>query len=165
MRLLKKLSRAREDDRMVERNIEQNYMKLEFISKSSNESFARVVVAAFASQLDPTIEEISDIKTAVSEAVTNAIIHGYEYGEGMVVVEARLGNNRIEITVEDFGKGIEDIDKAMEPFYTSKPNLERSGMGFTVMETFMDELKVESQVNKGTKVWMAKTFKSLSNRE
>lgn len=165
MRLLKKLSRAREDDRMVERNIEQNYMKLEFISKSSNESFARVVVAAFASQLDPTIEEISDIKTAVSEAVTNAIIHGYEYGEGMVVVEARLENNRIEITVEDFGKGIEDIDKAMEPFYTSKPNLERSGMGFTVMETFMDELKVESQVNKGTKVWMAKTFKSLSNRE
>lgn len=150
---------------MVERNIEQNYMKLEFISKSSNESFARVVVAAFASQLDPTIEEISDIKTAVSEAVTNAIIHGYEYGEGMVVVEARLENNRIEITVEDFGKGIEDIDKAMEPFYTSKPNLERSGMGFTVMETFMDELKVESQVNKGTKVWMAKTFKSLSNRE
>jgi anti-sigma F factor len=104
---------------MVERNIEQNYMKLEFISKSSNESFARVVVAAFASQLDPTIEEISDIKTAVSEAVTNAIIHGYEYGEGMVVVEARLENNRIEITVEDFGKGIEDIDKAMEPFYTS----------------------------------------------
>lgn len=150
---------------MVENNVEKNYMRIEFLSKSSNESFARVVVAAFASQLDPTIEEISDIKTAVSEAVTNAIIHGYEYGEGIVVVEAKLEGNKIEITVEDFGKGIEDIQKAMEPFYTSKPNLERSGMGFTVMETFMDELVVESEVNKGTKVIMTKVINSQSNRE
>lgn len=150
---------------MVENKNDKNYMKIEFLSKSSNESFARVVVAAFASQLDPTIEELSDIKTAVSEAVTNAIIHGYEYGEGMVVVEARIENNRLDIVVEDFGKGIEDIHKAMEPFYTSKPNLERSGMGFTVMETFMDELKVESVVNKGTKVKMSKIFKSMSHKE
>lgn len=150
---------------MVEKNSDKNYMKIEFLSKSSNESFARVVVAAFASQLDPTIEELSDVKTAVSEAVTNAIIHGYEYGEGMVVVEATLEKNRIDIIVEDFGKGIEDINKAMEPFYTSKPNLERSGMGFTVMETFMDELEVESEINKGTRVRMSKIFKSLSNKE
>jgi len=149
----------------VEKSIDKNYMKLEFLSKSSNESFARVVVAAFASQLDPTIEEISDIKTAVSEAVTNAIIHGYEYGEGMVVVEAKLEGNRIEITIEDFGRGIEDVQKAMEPFYTSKPDLERSGMGFTVMETFMDELVVKSELNKGTKVKMIKEIKSQSNRE
>jgi len=150
---------------MVRKNNDKNYMRIEFLSKSSNESFARVVVAAFASQLDPTIEELSDIKTAVSEAVTNAIIHGYEYKEGIVVVEATLENNRIDIVVEDFGKGIEDINKAMEPFYTSKPDLERSGMGFTVMETFMDELEVESEVNKGTRVRMSKTFKSLSNKE
>ncbi|WP_325227854.1 anti-sigma F factor [Schnuerera sp.] len=145
--------------------MERNYMKLEFLSKSSNESFARVVVAAFASQLDPTIEELSDIKTAVSEAVTNAIIHGYEYGEGSVIVEAIIENSKIEIVIEDNGKGIEDINKAMEPFYTSKPDLERSGMGFTVMETFMDELTVESHIDKGTKVKMIKSFKSLSDRE
>ncbi|NLW22135.1 MAG: anti-sigma F factor [Tissierellia bacterium] len=145
--------------------VERNYMRLEFLSKSNNESFARVVVAAFASQLDPTIEELSDIKTAVSEAVTNSIIHGYEYKEGMVIIEATIEDNRIEIIVEDKGKGIEDIDKAMEPFYTSKPDLERSGMGFTVMETFMDGLEVESQVGKGTRVKMIKNFKSLSDRE
>ncbi|NLJ98535.1 MAG: anti-sigma F factor [Tissierellia bacterium] len=140
-------------------------MKLEFSSKSSNESFARVVVAAFASQLDPTLEELSDIKTAVSEAVTNAIIHGYEYGEGVVLVEATIENNSIEIIIQDNGKGIDDIDKAMEPFYTSKPDLERSGMGFTVMETFMDELVVESNIEKGTKVRMVKKFKSLPYEE
>lgn len=145
--------------------MERNYMKLEFLSKSSNESFARVVVAAFASQLDPTIEELSDIKTAVSEAVTNAIIHGYEYGDGLVIVEAIIEHNKIEIVIEDNGKGIDDINKAMEPFYTSKPDLERSGMGFTVMETFMDELVVESHVNEGTKVKMIKRFNSLSDRE
>lgn len=145
--------------------MEKNYMKLEFSSKSSNESFARVVVAAFASQLDPTLEELSDIKTAVSEAVTNAIIHGYEYGEGVVLVEATIENNSIEIIIQDNGKGIDDIDKAMEPFYTSKPDLERSGMGFTVMETFMDELVVESNIEKGTKVRMVKKFKSLPYEE
>lgn len=145
--------------------VENNSMRLEFLSKSNNESFARVVVAAFASQLDPTLEELSDIKTAVSEAVTNAIIHGYEYGEGVVIVEAIMENNRIEISIEDRGNGIVDIDKAMEPFYTSKPDLERSGMGFTVMETFMDGLVVESHVGKGTKVKMVKNFKSLSDKE
>lgn len=143
----------------------KNYMKLEFSSKSTNESFARVVVAAFASQLDPTIEEISDIKTAVSEAVTNAVIHGYENGEGMVTIEAIIEENEIKIIVEDSGKGIDDLKIAMEPFYTSKPELERSGMGFTVMETFMNSLEVISQVGKGTVVKMTKSFESLSTRE
>src|SRR5690606_20829983 len=129
------------------------------------ESFARVVVAAFASQLDPTLEELSDIKTAVSEAVTNAIIHGYEYGEGIIILEAKIMDDEIEIIVEDKGIGIADIEKAMEPFYTSKPNLERSGMGFTVMETFMDSLEVESKKGEGTKVRMRKKFKSLSSKE
>lgn len=145
--------------------VEKNHMRLEFLSKSNNESFARVVVAAFASQLDPTIEELSDIKTAVSEAVTNSIIHGYEYNEGIVIVECIIENNKIEISIEDKGKGIDDVDKAMEPFYTSKPNLERSGMGFTVMETFMDELAVVSHIGEGTSVKMVKIFKSLSDRE
>lgn len=145
--------------------MDKNYMKLEFMSKSSNESFARVVVAAFASQLDPTLEELSDIKTAVSEAVTNAIIHGYEYREGRVIVEATIRDDLIEIIIEDKGMGIVDIDQAREPFYTSKPNLERSGMGFTVMETFMDSLIIESIKGQGTIVKMTKTFNSLSNKE
>ncbi|MDR7857144.1 anti-sigma F factor [Tissierella sp.] len=145
--------------------MENNYMKLEFLSKSSNESFARVVVAAFASQLDPTIEELSDIKTAVSEAVTNAIIHGYEFGEGLVFIESKISGDEIEIIIEDRGKGITDIDQAREPFYTSKPNLERSGMGFTVMETFMDSLEIESIKDKGTIVRMTKRFNSLSDKE
>ncbi len=145
--------------------MEKNYMKLEFFSKSSNESFARVVIAAFASQLDPTLEELSDIKTAVSEAVTNAIIHGYEYGEGVVVMESRIEGNELEIIIRDKGKGIGDIDKAMEPFYTSKPELERSGMGFTVMETFMDELKVESIKEIGTTVTMRKKINSSIDKE
>lgn len=144
---------------------ERNYMKLEFSSKSTNESFARVVVAAFASQLDPTIEEISDIKTAVSEAVTNAVIHGYENREGMVIIEAIIEGNEIQINIKDLGKGIEDLKIAMEPFYTSRPELERSGMGFTVMETFMDSLEVSSQLGKGTIVKMTKKFKSLSTGE
>lgn len=142
-----------------------NHMKLEFLSKSKNESFARVVAAAFASQLDPTLEELSDIKTAVSEAVTNAIIHGYEYREGLVILEAKIVDNEIEIIIEDKGMGIGDIDQAIEPFYTSKPDLERSGMGFTVMETFMDSLKIESIKGKGTKVTMTKRFKSLNDGE
>lgn len=141
--------------------VERNSMRLEFDSKSKNEAFARVVVAAFASQLDPTIEEISDIKTAVSEAVTNSIIHGYEYKEGKVIIQCEIINREIHIIVEDKGKGIKDLEKAMEPFYTSKPNLERSGMGFTVMETFMDKLVVESTFGKGTKVIMMKSFNNL----
>lgn len=145
--------------------LDTNYFKLEFLSKSRNEAFARVVVAAFAAQLDPTIEEISDVKTAVSEAVTNSIIHGYEGEEGIVIIECKIFKNNLEVSIEDHGKGIKDIDVAMEPFYTSRPELERSGMGFTVMETFMDDVKVFSEVGKGTKVVMTKKFKSLSNKE
>lgn len=145
--------------------MENNYMKLEFLSKSNNESFSRVVVAAFASQLDPTLEELSDIKTAVSEAVTNAIIHGYEYGDGTIIIESLISGNTIEIIVRDSGKGIDNLEVAMEPFYTSKPNLERSGMGFTVMETFMDSLDVESVKDEGTVVKMTKHIKDISDGE
>ncbi|MBU5591049.1 anti-sigma F factor [Clostridium sp. MSJ-4] len=139
-----------------------NVMKIEFMSKSQNESFARVAVAAFVSQLDPTIEEIADVKTAVSEAVTNSIIHGYDNGEGMVYIETYIKEYEVTIVIKDQGTGIENIEKAMEPLYTSRPDLERSGMGFTVMETFMDELKVVSEKGEGTKVIMKKRFKSLS---
>lgn len=140
-----------------------NEMKLEFISKSCNEAFARIAVAAFASQLDPTIEEIADIKTAVSEAVTNSIIHGYENKEGIVKLHCMIKDNSIIIQVSDTGVGIEDINTAKEPLYTSKPNLERSGMGFTIMQSFMDELNVESVVNLGTKVTMKKVIKQAIN--
>ncbi len=140
----------------------KNYMKIEFDSKSQNEAFARVVVAAFASQLDPTIEEITDIKTAVSEAVTNAIIHGYESDMGMVTVTCRINGNELEIIIEDKGHGIDNVEQAREPLFTSKPQLERSGMGFTVMETFMDEIEVYSELEKGTTIRMVKKFKSLN---
>jgi len=133
-----------------------NEMKLEFLSKSENESFARSVVAAFVAQLDPTIEEISEIKTSVSEAVTNSIIHGYEYKEGYIVIICRLIGRLVEVQVSDDGKGIEDIELARQPLYTSKPELERSGMGFTVMETFMDKIEVLSNKNNGTKIIMKK---------
>lgn len=142
-----------------------NEMKLEFISKSSNEAFARVAVAAFASQLDPTIEELADIKTAVSEAVTNCIIHGYDHKQGTVKIISRLKDNEIIIEISDNGKGIENIDVAKEPLYTTKPNLERSGMGFTIMESFMDKVEIESIVNLGTKVTMYKTIKNKQEDE
>lgn len=141
------------------KNIYENEMKLEFLSKSNNEAFARISVAAFASQLDPTLEELADIKTAVSEAVTNCIIHGYEDNEGIVKIGCKMYDNTIEIEISDSGKGIEDIKTAREPLYTSKPNLERSGMGFTIMESFMDDMKVESILGMGTKVTMKKTIK------
>lgn len=136
----------------------ENKMELKILSKSSNEAFARVAVAAFASQLDLNIEDIADIKTAVSEAVTNCIIHAYDTSEGIITIEAKLTNNSLEIEVSDRGKGIENIELAKEPLYTTKPDLERSGMGFTIMESFMDELKVESIVGLGTKVSMKKIF-------
>ena len=142
-----------------------NEMKLEFLSKSCNEAFARIAVAAFASQLDPTIEEIADIKTAVSEAVTNSIIHGYENKEGIVKLHCMIKDNNIIIQVSDTGIGIEDINTAKEPLYTSKPNLERSGMGFTIMESFMDSFKVESIVGLGTKISMSKKVKKESTYE
>ena len=138
-----------------------NEMKLEFMSKSSNEAFARVVAAAFVSQLDPTLEEIADIKTAVSEAVTNAIIHGYENHAGNVILKGMLFSNSVEIIVSDEGKGIDNIELARQPMYTSKPDMERSGMGFTVMESFMDSVEVISEPGKGTTVRMFKTFDSI----
>ena len=141
------------------KNVYENEMKLEFTSKSSNEAFARITVASFAAQLDPTVEEISDIKTAVSEAVTNSIIHGYENKEGTVTIIAKLFANSIEIEIIDYGKGIENIEQAREPLYTSKPELERSGMGFTIMESFMDEIKIDSEVGVGTKITMKKMIK------
>lgn len=131
-------------------------MKLEFWSKSANESFARVVAAAFASQLDATITEISELKTAVSEAVTNSIIHGYEGGAGVITMEMYIEGNAVVISVSDKGVGISDIEKARKPLYTSKPELERSGMGFVVMESFMDALFVSSAPGEGTKVTMTK---------
>ena len=143
----------------------KNEMKLEFISKSSNEAFARIAVAAFASQLDPTIEELADIKTAVSEAVTNSIIHGYDNKQGIVKISAKLKENEIIIEISDKGKGIENIDAAKEPLYTTKPNLERSGMGFTIMESFMDRMEVQSILGLGTKITMSKIIKSKEEKE
>lgn len=134
----------------------KNKMKLEFLSRSQNEAFARVAVAAFAAQLDPTLEEIADIKTAVSEAVTNAIIHGYDNPNETVQIITQIFDHCVTIDVIDRGKGIEDIDLARQPLYTSKPELERSGMGFTVMETFMDEVEVSSAPGQGTKIRMVK---------
>lgn len=141
------------------KSIYDNEMELNFLSKSNNEAFARITVAAFAAQLDPTIEELADIKTAVSEAVTNCIVHGYEDTEGIVKVKATLLNNEIEIEISDNGKGIEDVELARKPLYTTKANLERSGMGFTIMESFMDDVEISSVVGIGTKVTMKKKIK------
>lgn len=134
----------------------KNQMKLEFDARSVNEGFARMAVAAFIAEENPTLDEISDIKTAVSEAVTNAIIHGYDDPEQKVTVACRIEGRNVEIIVEDKGKGIADVKTAMEPFYTTKPELERSGMGFAFMEAFMDEVQVISAVGEGTKVIMHK---------
>ena len=133
-----------------------NEMELVFDSISVNEGFARVAVAAFMTQLNPTLEEVADVKTAVSEAVTNAIIHGYEKEVKKIRIHCRLKEQVIYIEVEDYGKGIEDVAQAMEPMYTSKPELERSGMGFSFMEAFMDEISVESELGQGTLVKMQK---------
>jgi len=133
-----------------------NEMLLEFESKSQNESFARTVVAAFAAQLDPTIEELADIKTAVSEAVTNSIIHGYVDCVGIIKMHCIICKNELTVEILDSGVGIENISKAMEPLYTTRPELERSGMGFSFMEAFMDELEVKSTVGMGTIIKMKK---------
>ena len=140
-------------------NIYDNEMKVEFLSKSNNEAFARISVAAFVAQLDPTLEEIADIKTVVSEAVTNAIIHGYEQQIGIVKLVCKIRENEIFIEVSDTGKGIENVEMAKQPLYTTKASLERSGMGFTIMESFMDEVDVESVLGLGTKVTMRKKIK------
>lgn len=139
----------------------RNHMKLQFASRSENESFARVTVAAFVSQLDPTLDELTDIKTVVSEAVTNAIIHGYENDpEGIVTITAEIAGDVVTITVQDEGKGIEDLEQARQPLYTSKPELERSGMGFTIMENFMDQVEVVTGLGQGTVVKMTKRIES-----
>jgi len=139
-----------------ERHGHENEMRLEFESRSQNESFARTVVAAFAAQLDPTIEELADIKTAVSEAVTNSIIHGYVDEIGIISMHCSVCENELTVEIIDLGVGIEDVNKAMEPLYTSKPELERSGMGFSFMEAFMDDLQVVSSPGSGTRVIMRK---------
>ena len=146
-------------------NIFDNEMKIEFISKSNNEAFARISVAAFIAQLDPTLEEIADIKTAVSEAVTNSIIHGYEEKIGIVKLICKIRQNEVFIEISDSGKGIENVEIAKQPLYTTKSNLERSGMGFTIMESFMDTVEVESVLGLGTKVSMSKKIKSYKNEE
>ena len=133
-------------------------MKIEFESCSENEAFARTVIAAYITRLNPTLEELSDVKTAVSEAVTNCIIHGYDGGEGTIHMECSIDGREVTVKIEDYGVGIEDIDKAMEPLYTTKPEWERSGMGFAFMEAFMDELQVESVYHQGTKITMKKTI-------
>ncbi|WP_088072178.1 anti-sigma F factor [Gottfriedia luciferensis] len=141
----------------------RNEMNLQFSALSQNESFARVTVAAFITQLDPTLDELTEIKTVVSEAVTNAIIHGYENNpEGIVFISVLLEDQTVTLTIRDEGVGIADLDEAMQPLYTSKPDLERSGMGFTIMENFMDKCEVVSTINVGTTVTVKK-YLSNSN--
>ena len=141
-----------------------NYIKLEFPSKSSNEGFARMAAAAFAAQLDPTLEELGDIKTAVSEAVTNCIVHAYPASVGRIRLRMRiLEGEKLEISIQDWGRGIEDVDKAREPLYTTGGE-ERSGMGFTIMESFTDKLRVRSRPGRGTTVTMLRTIRSRMRR-
>ena len=147
------------------KNIYDNEMKIEFLSKSSNEAFARISVAAFIAQLDPTLEELADIKTAVSEAVTNSIIHGYEDQDGIIKLICKIRENEVFIEVSDSGKGIENVEIAKQPLYTTKSNMERSGMGFTIMESFMDHVEVESMLGIGTKVAMSKVIKIKEDNE
>jgi len=138
-----------------------NKMKLSFSARSENEAFARISVAAFVSQLDPTLEELGDLKTAVSEAVTNCIIHGYDNDESKQVgLEVSIEDEKVTIEIYDEGKGIEDTELAREPMYTSKPELERSGMGFTIMETFMDHFSISSELGAGTRITMMKRIES-----
>lgn len=134
----------------------KNSMKVEFPASSDNERFARMVAAAFVIELDPTVDQLSEIKTAVSEAVTNSIIHGYDGKYGSVTVEGNIYDDTVEFTVSDDGIGIPDIRRAREPLFTGKPEMERSGMGFTIMEAFMDAVEVESEVGKGTRITMSK---------
>lgn len=136
-----------------------NYFDMELLAIGENEAFARNVVASFAVQCSPTVEEINDIKTAVSEAVTNAVVHAYDDESGRVQVHCSIDCNVLDVVITDFGKGIADVNEAIEPFFTTAQSEERSGMGFTVMQTFMDELKVESALGNGTVVRMKKVIK------
>lgn len=139
----------------------RNEMTLTFSARSENEAFARIAVASFVSQLDPTMEELNDLKTAVSEAVTNSIIHGYDSDpSGKVTIEAAIEGDAVSIIISDNGRGIEDLDLARQPLYTSKPELERSGMGFTIMENFMDRFEVSSELGGGTRLAMLKRIES-----
>ncbi len=141
-----------------------NQMKLSFLSRSANEGFARVAVAAFFAQLDPTVDEIADIKTAVSEAVTNCIVHGYAEKIGVVYIQAKiLKDNIISVKIRDQGRGIEDVKQAMEPMFTTCKNGERAGLGFAVMQSFMDSVKVSSKPGKGTTVILKKKIASREN--
>ncbi|MDP4083802.1 MAG: anti-sigma F factor [Bacillota bacterium] len=135
----------------------KNVMNLEFSALSQNESFARVSVASFIAQLDPTMDELTEIKTVVSEAVTNAIIHGYDNNpNGIVYISVMIDEQFIELTIKDDGIGIEDVEEARQPLFTTKPDLERSGMGFTIMENFMDEIEIHSQPGSGTEIRLRK---------
>lgn len=136
-----------------------NHFDMKLLAISENEAFARNVVASFAVQCSPTIEELNDIKTAVSEAVTNVVVHAYDSKSGVVQIECNVADKTVEIIVRDFGKGIADVKEAMEPFYTTAPDDERSGMGFTIIETFMDEMSVTSAIGEGTCVRMKKVIK------
>ncbi len=140
----------------------RNFLQLEIPSKSENESLARVVVAALAAQLDPTIDELNDVKTAVSEAVTNAVIHAYEEKEGIIVIKAELYEDEIVVEIEDRGSGIKDLEKAREPLFTTKPEEERSGMGFTIMENFMDRVDIITEEKVGTRIIMRRKFNSVT---
>ena len=137
----------------------QNFMKLSFPSKSANEGFARAAVAAFCAQLDPTVEQINDVKTSVSEAVTNCIVHGYRDTFGVIYITATIKEDTVTIKIADKGVGIEDVSKAMQPLFTTDPNGERAGIGFAVMQSFMDSVKVKSALGKGTRVVMTKKIK------
>lgn len=136
----------------------ENKIELRLPALSKNESLARNVIAAFCVELNPTVDELDDVKTAVSEAVTNCIVHAYRENEGEIILRGTLDGRAIHIEVEDFGMGIEDIEQAMKPFYSNKSDEERSGMGFTIMKTFMDELHVESKVSGGVLLRMSKSF-------
>ncbi len=138
----------------------KNYLKLQFYSYPRNQAFARDAVAAFCVELNPTLAELSDVKTAVSEAVTNCTVHAYRDEPGLISVECETEDGKLHIKVTDSGKGIDDIDRAVQPFFTSAPSDERSGMGFTIMQTFMDEFKLESKRGEGTVVYMTKRFKT-----
>lgn len=137
-----------------------NKIKLIFLSLSCNESFARNVIACFVLGLNPSVSEVNDIKTAISEAVTNCIVHAYPNAIGEIVLEAEIVDNSIHINIFDDGVGIEDVDSAIEPFFTTKPDEERSGMGFSIMKSFMDEVRIESKKGAGTKIYMKKNIKS-----
>ena len=136
-----------------------NYLKLEFYSHARNQGFARDAVAAFCLELNPTLSDLSDVKTAVSEAVTNCTVHAYKGGVGLVCVECKIEGDRLHIMVSDRGRGIPDVEQAVQPFFTTLPDDERSGMGFTIMQTFMDEFRVNSVEGEGTVVDMVKCFK------